>query len=143
MDFQTLNMLFKCSKDFSHKKIRNCGLNNTECLICSYVYQHENCSQDDIVKGLNIEKSTLTKAAAILEEKGFIKRRKDKTDGRKKLLRLTKAGLESCSEIINLHDRWFSEVMTALNEEEQEQFEAYCVKLLKKAEEMSDSKADN
>ena len=136
MDYQILNTLFRCSKEFGHKKLRSCGLSETECLICSFVFQHEKCSQDDASSGLRIDKTTAAKAISTLEEKGFILRQTDKTDRRRKLLTLTEKGIDSCRGIINLHDSWLSEVMSALNKNEQEQFEEYCVKLLKKAEEM-------
>lgn len=40
------------TKSFAHRQIRLSGLNDTECLICSYVYTHENCSRDDVAKAL-------------------------------------------------------------------------------------------
>ncbi len=136
MDFQMLNMLFRCAKEYNHKKIKSCGLSDTESLICSYVYQHEACSQDDVVQSLRIDKTTAAKAMLTLEEKGYITRETDPKDRRKKALRITEHGIEGCSEIINLHDRWLKEVMSTLSDSEQEQFEHYCVRLLTKAENM-------
>ena len=143
MDFKMLNMLFKCSKEFSHKKIKSCGLSDTECLICSYVYQFKSCSQDDVVQGLRMDKTTAAKALQSLEEKGFIERDTDISDKRKKVLNVTQSGIERCAEIINLHDKWFESVMSALLPEEQEQFERCCEKLLKKAEKLISEQQDN
>lgn len=139
MDFYMLNMLLKSSKEFSHEKIKSCGLTDTECFICSYVFRHEDCSQDDAVQGLRIDKTTAAKAIQSLEEKGYIERSADKSDRRKKNLKITEYGGERCREIIHLHDNWFSGIMSALTDEEQAQFENCCVKLLNKAEEMSAS----
>ena len=115
-------------------------MTDTECLICSYIYHHENCSQDDAVQGLLIDKTTAAKAMQSLEEKGLIERSADKADKRRKNLKITEYGIKRCSEIIHLHDNWFSSVMSALTADEQEQFEKCCVKLLKKAEELTAEK---
>ncbi len=68
MDYQTLNLLFRCNKEFSHDKIRMQELSYTECMICSYIYSHENCSQDDVSVALKTDKTTVGKALAPLEK---------------------------------------------------------------------------
>ena len=69
MDYQTLNLLFRCGKAFSHEKIRMQELSDTECMICSYINSHENCSQDDVSVALKADKTTVGKALASLEKK--------------------------------------------------------------------------
>ena len=69
MDYQTLNLLFRCNKEFSHEKIRKQELSDTECMICSYIYSHENCSQDDVSVALKTDKTTVGKALVSLENK--------------------------------------------------------------------------
>lgn len=136
MDFQTLNLLFRFGKEFGHKRIRNRGLSDTECMLCSYVSSHPGCSQDDAVQGLRMDKTTAARALGALEEKGFLRRTQDGRDRRKKVLRITPAGEESISGILHLHDRWFHRVLSVLSEEEQRQFEQYCLRLLRAAEEL-------
>lgn len=136
MDFQVLNLLLKCGTDFGHKRIRNCGLSDTECRICSYVYAHPGCSQDDAVQGLRMDKTTLAKALNTLADKGFIERSQDREDRRKNVLKVTASGAERIAEILDLHDRWLSRVLETLNPEERSQFEAYCARLLEAAEKL-------
>lgn len=135
MDFQMLNLFFKCGKEYSHKRIKNSGLSETECLICSYAYSHDGCVQDDVVQTLHMDKTTVAKALHSLEEKGYISRVQATEDRRKKLLFLTPSGRECVSSLLHLHDNWFSSVLTCLSDEEQKQFEGYCVRLLRAAEE--------
>lgn len=134
MDFQVLNLLLKCGMDFGHKRIRNRGLSDTECLICSYVYSHPGCSQDDAVQGLRMDKTTLAKALRTLEDKGCVERTQDAQDRRKNVLKVTQSGAERISEIAHLHDRWLSGILETLNPEERSQFESYCARLLEAAE---------
>lgn len=138
MDYQTLNLLFRCGKEFSHEKIRLHELSDTECMICSYIYSHENCSQDDVSAALRTDKTTVGKALAALENKACVVRVQDEADRRIKRLSLTESGQKKVAELLNIHDNWLSEIMTCLSEEEQKQFEDYCKRLLKAAEKLTD-----
>ena len=138
MDYQILNVLFRCSKEFSHKKIRQQALSDTECMICSYVYSHENCSQDDVSVALKTDKTTVGKALASLESKACVVRMQDEADRRIKRLSLTDVGQKKVAELVDLHNNWLRDVMSCLSSEEQKQFENYCRRLLDAAEKLTD-----
>ena len=137
MDYQTFNLLFKCSKEFSHGKIRMQDLTDTECMICSYVCAHEGCSQEAVSIALKTDKTTVGKALAMLEKKGCVAREQDPADRRIKRLSLTDSGRERIAEIVDLHNRWLAEVLACLSEEEQKHFEAACERLLDAAEKIA------
>ena len=136
MDYQKLNLLFRCGKEFNHQKIRQQELSDTECMICSYVNSHDRCSQDDVSVALKTDKTTVGKALASLETKGCVARFKDEADKRVKRLSLTALGHEKVDKLINLHDCWLRDVMACLTAEEQRQFESFCDRLLDAAEKM-------
>ena len=137
MDYQILNLLFRCSKEFSHKKIRMQNLTDTECMICSYIHSHGSCSQDDVSVALKTDKTTVGKALASLESKDCVKRTQDEADKRIKRLSLTDVGREKVSELIDIHNDWLRDIMTCLSPEEQKQFENYCERLLAAAEKLA------
>ena len=137
MDYQILNLLFRCNKEFSHEKIRRQELSDTECMICSYIYSHENCSQDDVSVALKTDKTTIGKALASLENKACVVRTQDEADKRIKRLTLTDVGHEKVAELIDIHDGWLRDIMTCLSSEEQKQFENYCERLLAAAERLT------
>ena len=137
MDYQILNLLFRCNKEFSHAKIRKQELSDTEYMICSYIYSHENCSQDDVSSALKTDKTTVGKALASLETKGCVTRIQDEDDKRIKRLFLTDIGQEKIAEIIDIHNNWLRDIMTCLSEDEQKQFENYCERLLAAAEKLT------
>lgn len=136
MDFQTLNRLFRRGMEYGHARIRECGLTDTEHMITTYVYAHGGCSQDDAVRALRIDKTTLAKALRALEEKGFIRRGQHPRDRRRNALEITEAGRESIAAIIGIRDEWMRGVMSALNVDEQRAFDDYCARLLKRADEL-------
>lgn len=134
MDYQTLNLLFRCGREFSHKKILLHDLSETECMICSFLYSHPNCSQYDVALALKIDKTTVAKAILTLEKKDCIRRSKDSADKRINRLSLTETGKKKTGNLLNIHNDWLSEIMTSLSDEEQLQFENCCEKLLTAAE---------
>lgn len=137
MDYQTLNLLLRCSKAFSHEKLRVQKLSDTECMLCSYICANEGCSQDDASVALKADKTTVGKALASLERKGSIVRRQDPADKRVKRLFLTDAGRGKVAALADLHDRWLAEVLKCLSEEERKNFEDYCGRLLSAAEKLT------
>ena len=137
MDFQTLNLLFRCNKEFSHEKIRRQELSDTECMICSYIYSRENCSQDDVSVALKTDKTTVGKALMSLEKKNCVVRVQDAADKRVKRLSLTDTGREKIAALADLHNNWLEKILTCLSREEQEQFENYCERLLAAAEQLT------
>ena len=139
MDYQILNLLFRCSKEFSHEKIRRQELSDTECMICSYIYSRENCSQDDVSAALKTDKTTVGKALASLESKKCVVRTQDEADRRIKRLVLTDFGREKVAELVDIHNNWLHDVMTCLSPEEQKLFENYCERLLAAAEKLTNN----
>lgn len=138
MDFKALNLLYMFSKNFSHKKIRSHDLTDTECMICSYVYEHADCSQDDVVRLLMYDKTTVGKALQKLEARGYVTRRRSSSDKRRMALRITEYGLSRISDVVGLHNEWLNEVLACLSEDEQAQFEDYCRRLIAAAEALSE-----
>ncbi len=143
MDYQVLNLLFRCSKEFSHEKIRRQELSDTECMICSYIYSHENCSQDEVSAALKTDKTTVGKALMSLENKSCVIRTQDDADKRIKRLTLTGNGREKVAELVDIHDGWLRNIMTCLSDEEQRQFENCCKRLLAEAEKLTHEKGEN
>ena len=143
MDYQTLNLLFRCSKEFSHEKIKLQEFSDTECMICSYIYSHGNCSQEDVSAALKADKTTVGKALAALERKQCVVRCVDEEDKRVRRLSLTDTGRERVSKLVNLHNNWLAEIMKCLSENEQKQFEKYCGMLLDAAEKLSQKDGGN
>ena len=139
MEYQILNLLFRCNKEFSHDKIRKHELTDTECMICSYIYSHTNCSQDDVSIALKADKTTVGKALHSLENKNCVVRIQDSGDKRFKRRTLTENGREKISELVDIHNNWLRSIMTCLTDDEQKQFENYCERLLAAAEKLTDN----
>ncbi len=139
MDFQTLNLLFRCSREFSHGKIRRQDLSDTEYMICSYIFSHSGCSQDDAAAALKTDKTTVGKALVSLENKRCVVRTRDEADKRIKRLSLTDTGREKIADLLDLHNVWLTEILSVLAPEEQQRFEDCCGRLLAAAEKLNET----
>ncbi|PZO63507.1 MAG: MarR family transcriptional regulator [Paracoccus denitrificans] len=74
---------------------RENGLTLARARVISAVRRDEGASQAQIAHALEIEGPTLKKLVDALEERGFIERRDDPTDGRRKTLYLTASGRDT------------------------------------------------
>lgn len=140
MDYQLFNLLYHCSREFSHKKLRLEGLSSTESMLCSYIYSNSGCTQEQAAAALKIDKTTVAKALYTLEEKGCIVRTSDTLDRRKKRLCLSPDGMQRVESLVQRHDSWLSQVLSCLTAAEQSQFESYCKRLLTAADTLSEKK---
>lgn len=136
MDYQKLHQLFRLGDEFSHRKYRSTGMNDTECRLCSYISSHDGCSQEEAGQKLGIDKTTVTKALQSLENDGMLLRQTGRVDRRKKLLTLTEKGKQTIADIADLHEQWFKRIFSCLNEEEQCRFADYCHRLLDEADKL-------
>lgn len=137
MDFQSLRLLLKYGMQYGHESIRKSGLTDTEHMLCSFIYFHTGCSQDDVIRATRMDKTTVAKALKSLEEKGFVIRRTSDTDKRKKQPVVTAAGVDSISETIDIYNEWMDSVSSCLSDKEQQEFSEYCSRLLARAQEIS------
>lgn len=133
MDYNTLNLIFRCNKEFGHRQIRGRDLTDTEFMICSYVCVHPRSSQDEVAAALKTDKTSIAKSVASLEAKKLISRRQDDRDRRIKRLRVTAEGRRRLDGLMEVHDAWLTKTLGCLNEEERAQFEDYCRRILQRA----------
>lgn len=133
MDYDTLNMIFRCNRTFGHKRSRGRGLTDTEYMLCSFVRANPGSSQDEVALALKTDKTSIAKACASLEEKGIIIRKQDPRDRRFKRLHLTEKGRRSLRKLKDIHDEWLTRTLDCLSEEEQAQLKDYCQRILARA----------
>jgi|GEM_PF-780558 len=134
MDYQTLNLLFRCNKELSHQRLGEFGFNDTECMICFCVINNKNFSQDDVCRALHIDKTTMTKSVQNLEAKKMLTRKCDKVDHRKKILSVTAKGKKCVDAMMEYHNEWIKSIAECMTADEQKQFDEYLLRILHEME---------
>lgn len=137
MDFATFSLLSKYAKEYASSKIRRVGVSSTEHMLCSFLYFHQGVSQDMIASSLLLDKTTVAKALASLEERALITRVQDPQNRRRNILNLTKSGKQTITDIVDIYDVWLKELESCLTDEERQQFHQYYLRLLEKAKEIN------
>ena len=137
MDFQTLTLLYRYSREFSHDRLRGMELTDTEYMICSYIYARPGCSQDEVSNALRADKTTVGKALAVLENKGCVSRETDSSDKRRKCLRVTDTWSKRIADLTKVHNDRLNQILSCLTEEERVQFGSLCERLLTAADELT------
>ncbi|HZW49086.1 MAG TPA: MarR family transcriptional regulator [Bacillota bacterium] len=103
MNYQTINQISKYAKEYGHSKIRDAGVSDTEHKICTFLYFHNDVSQDMVAKALMLDKTTLAKALISLEERGLILRIQNPANRRENILNITKDGKATIADIVNIY----------------------------------------
>jgi DNA-binding MarR family transcriptional regulator len=130
LDYGKLNMLMKLGREYGHKKIRDVGVSDTEHYICTFLYFHNEVSQDTVANTLMLDKTTVAKALLSLEQKGFIARIQNPANRRKNILTITLAGKGTISDSLSIYDDWLNKICSCFSNQELRQFDLLFDKML-------------
>ena len=133
MNFNKLVMFIRLGREYGRDKIRGAGLSDTEHGIATFLYYHDQVSQDTISVALMLNKTTVAKALNTMEQKGLISRRQNELNRRENVIEITAAGRQGIAHNIDIYDQWFVKVCSCLQEKELKQFESYFDRLLDNA----------
>jgi len=96
------------------------GLGRGEYRVLFALSRQDGLTQTDLVERFHLEKSSVARAASRLQEKGYIEKRPDPADGRRKQLRLTPAGRALEDELTAIKERVESQLTDGLSDTEQD-----------------------
>lgn len=131
--FKHIHLLWMYGKEYCNEKVKQTGLSLTEYLICTFLYGHENVSQDDIANSLLYDKTTVARALGNLELKQYVTRTLNKDNKRKNIIALTEQGEKSINGIRDLYDTWFEIISKDISPEDRKQFDTTLTKILNEA----------
>lgn len=133
MDYHKMILLVKLGREYGMERIKSLGLNDTEHQICSFLFFHDEVSQDTIAGALMLDKTTVAKALSNLQKYKFIIRMQNPNNRRKNVIRLSVSGRENMNDSVNLHNDWLSQVMSCLSEHEKESMDNIFEKIFSNA----------
>ena len=95
LNHQLCYPLYLCSKEVINKYtpiLKKLNLTYTQHIVMMYFWEKKECNVKTLSKTLLIDSSTLTPLLKKLENKGFIERKRNKSDERNLILNLTSKG---------------------------------------------------
>ena len=129
-----LQRLTQCMRQYKNKLLAPYGIGSRSAQILHYVELIPDCSQEMLADKLMLDKSTIARRLATLEEQGFLLRTPNPADRRGQLLRLTPKGKELLPVIQDVNRKWFDFLTKGEDQEELERMERTLAKLLQKAQ---------
>ena len=129
-----LQRLAQCMLQYKKKLLAPHGIGPRSAQILNYVQMIPDCSQEVLADKLMLDKSTIARRLASLEERGFLIRTPNPADRRGQLLRLTEQGEALLPIIRDVNRKWFDFLTQGEDAAELEQMEATLTKLLRKAQ---------
>ena len=126
---KSINSISRCHTLFRNRELEG-SFNGSHTMFVYTVMNNPGCTQDSIAQRLCLNKSTVARALATLEEQGFVNRIQDPEDKRKLLVYPTERMEKIFPRVKELAAKWRESVLCELTPEE----EAFLGAVLEKIE---------
>ena len=125
---------YRCAMRFREKELMDTGLSGCQTPYLTALFRQSGLSQEEMAKRLNVNKSSVTRQLALLEEKGYVERRPDPKDKRSLLIYPTEKALALEERIFQVYGAWNRYLTQDLSPEEKAELSRLMGKIADKAE---------
>lgn len=129
-----ISITYRCAMRFRERELADTGLAGCQTPYLTTLYRHPGISQEEMARSLNVNKSSVTRQLAVLEEKGYIRREPSPTDKRILLVYPTEKALEVKERLFRCYHDWSRYLTQDFSEEEQEMLSRLMVRIASRAE---------
>ena len=130
-----ISITYRCAMRFREDELADTGLAGYQTPYLTSLYRHPGISQEELARDLNVNKSSVTRQLAALEERGYIRREPSKADKRILLVYLTNQGEMLISRIFSCYGNWSSYLTQDFTEDEKETLSRLMARISARAEE--------
>ena len=81
-----ISVTYRCAMRYRERELADTGLAGCQTPYLMALYHHEGMTQEELARYLNVNKSSVTRQLASLEENGYIRREPDPADRRSLLV---------------------------------------------------------
>lgn len=131
---RNINVISRCAHAYRSDSLEGSGLGASHYFYVMQVCANPGISQEQLAKNLYINKSSVTRAIAALEENGFVERRPCEEDKRVTRVYPTDKATEILPEVRRIARAWNSFLLADLEEEKKTRFLATLDKITQKAQ---------
>lgn len=104
--------------DFYENRYLDSDYSITESRVLYEIYESKECSADDIVKKLHLDKGYVSRIIKKFENRQILQRKKSQTDARSYHIRLEAKGVEITERLISISNQGIGNIIQSLSEEE-------------------------
>jgi len=130
-----INRISRCSILFKNGKLEHEGLNAYQHVYIRNICREPGISQDCLAKSIYVNKSSVTRQLALLEQNGFINRTPGEKDKRVMQVFPTQKALDILPEVKRLSAEWENHITAGLTEEERGFFLSILERMMAKSAE--------
>lgn len=130
-----INLISRCSILFKSGKLEHEGLNAYQHVYIRNICREPGISQDSLAKSIYVNKSSVTRQLALLEQNGFITRIPSERDKRVMQVFPTQKALDILPEVKRLAAEWEEHITAGLTDEERSFLLSILERMMEKAAE--------
>lgn len=130
-----INRISRCSTLFRNGKLEHEGLNGYQHVYIRNICREPGISQDNLAKYIYVNKSSVTRQLALLEQNGFITRTPSDKDRRVMQVFPTQKALNILPEIKKLSAEWESAITADLTDNERNLIVSILERIMEKSAE--------
>lgn len=119
MSMKQLSAIAKYWCIYTHHHLQDTEITKTEHSVIMFLSLEDNVSQDTISEYLVLDKGTIAKTLAKLEEKGLVQRTVNQQNRRENIVSLTERGKKEVKTVQDIGKGWEYSLMEGIGEEEQ------------------------
>ena len=135
---RSLNVIGRCGTLFRARHLEGTGVDPFNYFYLFYICRHPGVSQDALVRALYVNKSSVTRHLARLEEGGFLTRTPSPADRRVLLVHPTDKALEILPRLREVGSDWMSHLTRGFTEQECALFDSLLTRAMGNAKQAAD-----
>ena len=129
-----ISITYRCAMRFRETELEDTGLAGCQTPYLTALFRQPGISQEEISRQLNVNKSSVTRQLAILEEKGYIRRQPSESDRRLLLVYPTDKALAVKERLYRCYHDWSSYLTKDFTDEEQALLSDLMARIAQRAE---------
>lgn len=129
-----ISITYRCAMRFRERELADTGLAGCQTPYLTTLYRHPGISQEEMSRSLNVNKSSVTRQLAVLEEKGYVRREPSTADKRILLVYPSEKALEVKERLFCCYRDWNSYLTQDFTDEEQAMLSKLMVRIAARAE---------
>lgn len=129
-----ISITYRCAMRFRENELEDTGLAGCHTPYLTTLYRQPGISQEEMARQLNVNKSSVARQLAVLEEKGYVRREPSETDRRLLLVYPTDKALEVKERLYRCYHDWSSYLTQDFTDEEQALLSDLMVRIAQRAD---------
>ena len=133
---RNINIISRCASLYRDEHLKHTGISGWQAPYIPKILSDPGITQDQLAAVLHVNKSNVKRQLSMLEENGFVERKRSETDKRAVEVYPTKKAEEVEPEIRRVYGEWRNQLFSGMDEDERDMLEEILEKLAKRAEDI-------